>query len=191
MTSRPVASRRFKFRAAEDEMLHALVDRFGTGSWPEVAALMPGRNPRQCRDRWNHYLKQRTILPWTSPEDALLLRAVADMGRKWDRIAALLPHRTNFDIRSRWHELTVRHESEHEARRACVPPPPPPPPSGSSAAKCWLPSLPIDPSFPLTLLVKRSGDVRDSGRFAEAPGCIQRFPAVGYGGLLDRSRERE
>jgi hypothetical protein len=45
-----------RFTPDEDDCLYQLVDEFGINNWNEIVARMPGRNWRQCRDRWKHYL---------------------------------------------------------------------------------------------------------------------------------------
>jgi hypothetical protein len=47
---------RHRFRLEEDSALIDLVTRYGVHSWALISAQLPGRNARQCRDRWNHYL---------------------------------------------------------------------------------------------------------------------------------------
>jgi hypothetical protein len=47
---------RFRFTQDEDHILTDLVMRGGQKSWTWIASHLPGRNPRQCRDRWNHFL---------------------------------------------------------------------------------------------------------------------------------------
>lgn len=56
--TRQTTIRRMRFRPDEDIILTHLVCRYGLDSWRRVAAAMPGRNYRQCRDRWNHYLSK-------------------------------------------------------------------------------------------------------------------------------------
>jgi hypothetical protein len=58
MTTRDVRQRirRSRFTREEDQILMNLVSRHGLNSWHRIAGGMPGRNCRQCRDRWNHYL---------------------------------------------------------------------------------------------------------------------------------------
>jgi hypothetical protein len=63
---------RSRFRPHEDALLRLLVWQFGTEAWGEIASRMAGRNVRQCRDRWNHYLAEATI-SWV-PGDELILR---------------------------------------------------------------------------------------------------------------------
>jgi hypothetical protein len=99
---------RFKFRPEDDQTLRDLVDQFGTNSWVEIARVMPGRNVRQCRDRWNHYLSRNASVPWTSEEDALLVRMVETYGRKWARLATFFPNRTDFSLKARWSQIYPR-----------------------------------------------------------------------------------
>jgi hypothetical protein len=47
---------RFRFTLNEDHILTDLMMRGGSKSWTWVASHLPGRNSRQCRDRWNHFL---------------------------------------------------------------------------------------------------------------------------------------
>jgi hypothetical protein len=49
-------ARRMRFKPDEDRILMDLVMRYGCDSWSWIASRLPGRNARQCRDRWNHYL---------------------------------------------------------------------------------------------------------------------------------------
>jgi hypothetical protein len=47
---------RIRFRTDEDQLLMDVIRRFGCESWSLIAAYVPERNARQCRDRWKHYL---------------------------------------------------------------------------------------------------------------------------------------
>jgi hypothetical protein len=54
----------FRFKSTEDIQLVALVRLHGISCWQRIADEMPERNPRQCRDRWNHYLAKRMLTKW-------------------------------------------------------------------------------------------------------------------------------
>ena len=45
-------------------------------------------------------------LAWSPAEDALILRAVEQLGPKWRKIAALLPKRSDDAVRNRWRRLS-------------------------------------------------------------------------------------
>ena len=100
---------RSKFTIVEDDNLRKLVEEYGEGSWDEISALMPGRNQRQCHDRWIYYLSPRVNTdPWTPEEDALLVKRQREIGSHWVRIAATFPGRTDTSIKNRWNIIKRR-----------------------------------------------------------------------------------
>ncbi|OHS93090.1 hypothetical protein TRFO_40622 [Tritrichomonas foetus] len=64
---------------------------------------MGGRNVRQCRERWKHYLSsERAKSPWSNEEDLLLFQKVMELGPKWTKIARCFNDRTDIQIKTRW-----------------------------------------------------------------------------------------
>jgi hypothetical protein len=55
--------RRSRFIPEEDELLKRLVAQYGTKDWHRIQEVLPDRNVRQCRDRWNHYLAHESDEP--------------------------------------------------------------------------------------------------------------------------------
>lgn len=108
--------RKHKFSKEDDETLKSLVKELGENSWRLVASRMPGRNPRQCRERWMNYanpdIKKR---PWTPTEDALLQKKYEEMGPRWHPIAAFFPHRSCNQIKNRFSTI-----QRHLAKMTCV-----------------------------------------------------------------------
>jgi hypothetical protein len=47
---------RHKFTPEEDKVLRNLVAQFGKSDWAAIAQRLENRTPRQCRERWKHYL---------------------------------------------------------------------------------------------------------------------------------------
>jgi hypothetical protein len=93
----------------EDARLRFLVRRYGTGYWSRISSLMPGRNARQCRERWRNYLAPGiNHSEWTEWEDALLLRKHDEFGSQWTQIAAFFYNRTAENIKNRWRVLQRR-----------------------------------------------------------------------------------
>jgi hypothetical protein len=100
---------RMKFQPEEDEKLRQLVAQYGTNSWELISQKMEGRNVRQCRERWSHYLCSETAKrPWTEEEDATLLKKVEEFGTKWSKIITFLNDRTDIQAKTRWLRITGR-----------------------------------------------------------------------------------
>jgi hypothetical protein len=103
MTGDPAPLSHSRFKASEDDQLSELVAEWGTRAWRMIAAAMPGRTARQCRDRWNHYLSsQNWLLPWTPEEDAKLIDMIGKVGLRWTRLASFFPNRTDLSVKRRW-----------------------------------------------------------------------------------------
>lgn len=94
---------KYKFSKEDDIQLIMLVNEFGTLNWSEIASRMEGRNPRQCRERWNNYVNPDLIpRDWTPQEDYLLELKYLELGPKWHVIASFFKNRSVNNIRSRW-----------------------------------------------------------------------------------------
>ena len=94
-----------RFSQEEDDRLKKLVAMYGT-NWPTIAEQMPGRDAKQCADRWNHHLKHPAIKkePFTQEEDNRLKELVAKHGTKnWSFIAKQMGNeRAPRSYRERW-----------------------------------------------------------------------------------------
>ena len=99
----PEKSRKSKFTPDEDSKLIQLVNQFGENKWSLIVSFMDGRNVRQCRERWRHYLSPSiSKAPWTMMEDYLLDQKYAEFGPKWKKIAEFFPNRTDINIKNRF-----------------------------------------------------------------------------------------
>jgi hypothetical protein len=110
-----------KFSSTEDELIKAMVERFGTNHWIEMKRYFSNRTTRQLRERWELYLNP-TInqSSWTKEEDQLLLEGQKKHGNAWKDISkVLLPNRTNVAIRNRFHHLVKQNESELDLFQFC------------------------------------------------------------------------
>jgi hypothetical protein len=112
------AQRLGKFTPNEDATLRGLVQQFGTSNWQLIAQGLPGRNPRQCRGRWDNYLEPKLTnsAPWTAEDDKKLQRVVLDHGRQWTLIRTHFEQRRSADwLRQRWLALerNAWRESNH------------------------------------------------------------------------------
>jgi hypothetical protein len=106
---------RNRWQPDEDAALRAAVEVLGPNHWSQIAASVPGRSDRQCRDRWFHHFApdfphdlEHAIPnlkrdPWTPAEDALLRAKQYELGNHWAAISQFLPGRSSIQIKNRWH----------------------------------------------------------------------------------------
>jgi hypothetical protein len=96
--------KRNTFTREEDAQLVEIMTSSPPLSWQEVAEFLPGRSPRQCRERWGEYLNPEIrVEPWTDEEDELLLRQVEASGHRWTVIAMAFANRSANDVKNRWY----------------------------------------------------------------------------------------
>lgn len=105
-----------KFSIADDNVLRALVQKFGESNWITVADHMPGRNSRQCRERWLNYLSPKLNREkFTKEEDKLLLLKVSEIGTKWVTISkSFFPNRTDQMVKNRYYILRRKEEKQNK-----------------------------------------------------------------------------
>ncbi|KAL7529462.1 hypothetical protein ACHAWF_002983, partial [Thalassiosira exigua] len=74
--------------------------------WSSIAANMPGRNGKQCRERWMHQLRPGIKKgAWTDDEDRLVLTLQEQLGNKWKEISEQLPGRSDNCVKNRWYSF--------------------------------------------------------------------------------------
>jgi hypothetical protein len=79
---------------------------------------MPGKNIRQCKDRWTNYLAPAlNNAVWTCEEDIRLIQKHTELGPRWVQIAAFFPNRTDSMIKNRFNKLQRREQSRRELLR--------------------------------------------------------------------------
>lgn len=78
-------------------------------NWKKVSKEMGNRTPRQCKERYLHYLSPRINKNvWTSEEDSKLISEVARFGKRWKILEKFFKDRTEIDIRNRFYVLQRR-----------------------------------------------------------------------------------
>jgi hypothetical protein len=94
---------KWKFSPIEDIRLTEIVARCGSANWTLVAAQMPGRNARQCRERWMNYINPGlNHTPLSLDEDKLLDEKYRELGPRWQLIATFLPGRGKNFLKNHW-----------------------------------------------------------------------------------------
>jgi hypothetical protein len=100
-------SKKAKWTNPEDRTLVNSIENFGTANWSLVAATLPGRSGKQCRERWtSQFDPSLSRKNWTPDEDAVLVSQQRQVGNCWSRIAQFLPKRSANAVKNRWSWLT-------------------------------------------------------------------------------------
>jgi hypothetical protein len=104
---------RSKFTPEEDARLLDLVKQHGVDRFQRIARAMPGRNSRQCRDRWANFLSPDIVKdPWTEDEEVLLSQKMTELGKQWRKIASFFVGRSDVSVKSHWQVMQRRAERE-------------------------------------------------------------------------------
>jgi hypothetical protein len=81
----------------------------GLNQWDRIAALLPERTPRQCRDRYEYYLAPNVYNPpWTAVQDEMLLEKLAEWGPRWVFLARFFPGRNGNHLKNRWYKVLAK-----------------------------------------------------------------------------------
>jgi hypothetical protein len=84
--------------------------------WPKIAACVPGRTGKQCRERYlNHLKPSLKLTSWSVLEDAMIFRLYSLQGSKWSRMVKYLKGRTDNSIKNRYHHLKRRFERKMQS----------------------------------------------------------------------------
>jgi len=103
MISPTRGSKSVAWSRAEEERLVALVELEGQKRWAVIAASMPGRTGKQCRERWlNHLRPDIRRGGWSEEEELTLAKGHLELGTRWSALAQRLPGRTENAIKNRW-----------------------------------------------------------------------------------------
>lgn len=94
---------RRKFTTEEDSIIRAYVAQYGESCWEFIAPNIPGRTPRQCRNRYRNNLKPNfTSAQWTLEEDTCLRNKYNELGPRWTLISQYFQGRSPSSIKNRW-----------------------------------------------------------------------------------------
>ncbi|KAF9114494.1 hypothetical protein BGX27_010644 [Mortierella sp. AM989] len=94
---------------AEEEILLEAVRDLSSENWHAVAMKVPGRNAKQCMQKWQTDLDpQINRLPWTPDEDEKLVEAYHTFGNSWQQIAKMVETRTWYQCYNRVRAKSVK-----------------------------------------------------------------------------------
>ena len=100
---------RIPFTKEEDEKIKQLVQKYGCRQWQLISSFIPGRSPKQCRDRYSNYLiPGLTRGQWLPSEDELLTKLYINLGPKWSSMQKYFPGRSSNSIKNRWNYFLCR-----------------------------------------------------------------------------------
>lgn len=93
----------------EDKQLLKYINDYGPAKWSTIATFMPGRQGKQCRERWhNHLNPQISKCPWQDSEEWVLFLLHRLYGNKWAILAQLIEGRTDNTIKNHWNSIMKR-----------------------------------------------------------------------------------
>ena len=103
----------------EDQKLAQWVRVYGANKWSLAARMIPGRNGKQCRERWiNHLNPDIKKGNWTEAEDEKIYQLYQRYGSAWSKIARHFIGRSENSIKNRFY-ATLR-KFDHIKRRSEV-----------------------------------------------------------------------
>ena len=100
-----------RFSPQEDMIIKYFVAENGPRQWNRIESFLPFRTARQCRDRYNNYLRPGlTIENWTDEEEKLLQQKVKEFGKKWTIIAKFFHGRSTNCLKNHWNYRKVKRD---------------------------------------------------------------------------------
>jgi hypothetical protein len=101
----------------EDNLLQMIIEEQGVGIWKKISSLLHQhhcfRSPKQCRDRWVNYLKNKNDnSPFNDSEKASAVENFSTFGPQWSKLSELIPSRTENQIKN-FINSTLRRNIRH------------------------------------------------------------------------------
>jgi Myb-like DNA-binding domain len=125
LAAKVVRRKRTTWTEDEDKELSRVVKALRADTdkvcWSTVMKMMPGRDSKQCRDRYLNHLDPQAIhnkSAWSEEEDRILLKFIKKHGTRWRLMqATVLPNRTELTIKNRWNSAMKRRYTRFLSKR--------------------------------------------------------------------------
>jgi len=119
MTNPPVIKGKGSWTPEEDQILREKRLIYGR-KWAKIAAHLPGRQGKQCRERYvNHLNPELKKGEWTDDEEAILIAMHQHHGNRWANISKQLPGRSDNDVKNHWYSTIQRKFGQHGKEVSC------------------------------------------------------------------------
>ncbi|KAJ3436467.1 transcription factor myb3r-4 [Anaeramoeba flamelloides] len=113
-----VTTKKGSWNSAEDQLLLRCVERLGNTVWPQVSGLLPGRNPKQCRERWRNQLNPNINRgPFTKEEEELLIKKQAELGTRWCVLSTFFKGRPDNMLKNYWYSLQAQKKKQKNSKK--------------------------------------------------------------------------
>ncbi|KAK4416689.1 Transcription factor [Sesamum alatum] len=117
---------KWRWTRKEDNLLRALVRRYGPRSWDLIADNIPGRTGKSCRIRWMNQLNPKVDKsPFSEQEQQRIIQLQREFGNKWSTIASFFPGRTDNHVKNQYHALVGTRNKNASGPSSSVYPPVP------------------------------------------------------------------
>lgn len=122
--NRSQRTERRKWIQEEDDQLRRLVNKYGQKNWRIIATQLPGRVPKQCRERWINHLDPSIVKGRLTEEEwNMVLLGHKEHGNRWSEIAKKLPGRTPNQIKNHWHAMVRKNNKRKRSDSTSNSPP--------------------------------------------------------------------
>mmetsp|Transcript_11375 Transcript_11375/g.27094 ORF Transcript_11375/g.27094 Transcript_11375/m.27094 type:complete len:485 (-) Transcript_11375:196-1650(-) len=82
--------------------------------WAKISAFLPGREGKQCRERFvNHLDPDLKKGEWTDNEESILIAMHQQHGNRWSTISKELPGRSENHVKNHWYSTIQRKFQQH------------------------------------------------------------------------------